>query len=207
MIFYDYYSDVPKVVLQQFVTEQQLGRLVTVSDSGQPHIGLYPFLFLGATIEMHLHRKDEQLADLWTNSKSVFEVDEILGTIPSHWIHPTNAAFATAYYRSAIFECDASVSEDPKIIAEHQQRLMMHYQPEGGYETVNSQHAMYHGSLNTIAAITLTIRACKVKWKLAQNRDRETRAMIIQNLRERGQPTDAEAADALQWTLDHEASK
>jgi hypothetical protein len=42
MIFYDEYSDVPKEIIERFVTDQQLGRLVTVSDSGQPHIGLYP---------------------------------------------------------------------------------------------------------------------------------------------------------------------
>jgi hypothetical protein len=37
---------------------------VTVSGEGQPHIGLYPFLLTGNAIEMHLHRNDEQLADL-----------------------------------------------------------------------------------------------------------------------------------------------
>lgn len=42
MIFYDEYSDVPKETIERFVTDQQLGRLVTVSDSVQPHIGLYP---------------------------------------------------------------------------------------------------------------------------------------------------------------------
>ena len=42
MIFYDEYSDVPKEKIERFVTDQQLDRLVTVSDSGQPHIGLYP---------------------------------------------------------------------------------------------------------------------------------------------------------------------
>jgi predicted FMN-binding regulatory protein PaiB len=156
---------------------------------------------------MHLNRQDEQLADLRDNPKCAFEVDEMLGTIPSYWIHPSNAAFATAYYRIVIFECDAAISEDPQVIAEHQQRLMQHYQPDGGYEALSAQHAMYHGSLNTIAAITLTIRECKVKWKLAQNRDRETRVKIIQHLRDRGQATDHRAADALQWTLDHEASK
>jgi predicted FMN-binding regulatory protein PaiB len=66
---------------------------------------------------------------------------------------------------------------------------------------------MYQGSLNMIAAMTLTIREYKVKWKLAQNRDRETRAKIIQHLRERGESSDLRAAEALQWTLDHEASK
>ncbi len=207
MIFYEYYSDVPGETIQAFVQQQQLGRLVTCSDSGQPHIGLYPFLFRGSTIEMHLHRRDEQLADLRDNPKCAFEVDEMLGTIPSYWIHPSNAAFATAYYRVVIFECDAAIAEDPQIIAEHQQRLMQHYQPDGGYEALNAQHAMYQGSLNMIVAMTLTIRECKVKWKLAQNRDRDTRLKIIQQLRDRGQATDLRAAEALQWTLDHEASK
>ena len=51
------------------------------------------------------------------------------------------------------------------------------------------------------------VRARKVKWKLAQNRDRPTREKLIEALRKRGKPTDASAADALQWTLDHETRK
>lgn len=204
MIFYEYYANIPDDVLREFITNQSLGRLVTANEKGQPHIGLYPFLFLGDSIEMHLHLRDEQLADLRDNPKCAFEVDELLGTIPSYWIHPENAAFATAYYRSVIFECDALVINDPHLIAEHQQRLMQHHQPDGGYEAVNAVNSMYHASLNMIAALTLTIHVCKVKWKLAQNRDRETRLKIIEHLRRRGQPTDVRAADALQWTLDHE---
>ena len=114
MIFYDYYADVPENTLREFVSKQELGHFVTVSAEGQPHIGLYPFLFLGETIEIHLHRSDEQLKDLLTNKKCTFEVDEMHGTIPSHWIHATNAMFATAYHRTVIFECEAEVSEDPK---------------------------------------------------------------------------------------------
>jgi len=207
MIFYDYYADVPDDVLTQFVTSRELGRFVTVNAAGQPHIGLYPFLFLGATIEMHLHRSDEQLADLRANPKCAFEVDEIHGTIPSNWVHPSNAMFATAYHRTVIFECDAAISEDHAVLGAQQQRLMQHYQPAGGHTPVSAEHAMYRGPFNQIAALTLTIRERKVKWKLAQNRDRETRTKLITELRQRGRPTDAGAADALQWTLDHEASR
>jgi hypothetical protein len=206
MIFYDEYSEVPKDLVERFVTEQQLGRLITVSESGQPHIGLYPFLFRDSTIEMHLNRRDEQLADLKVNPKCAFEVDEILGTIPSYWIHPANAAFATAYYRVVIFNCHVEISEDRQVIAEHQQRLMKHYQAEGGFESLHEQHSMYQVSFGMIAALTLSIRECKVKWKLAQNRDRETRLKIIEHLRSRGGASDHRAADALQWTLDHESS-
>jgi predicted FMN-binding regulatory protein PaiB len=202
MIFYDYYADIPEDTLREFITRQQLGRLVTVSPQGQPHLGLYPFLFTGDTVEIHLHRSDEQLVDLAANAKCAFEVDEVLGSIPSHWVHASNAMFATAYHRTVIFECDARVSDDPGVLAAQQQRLMQHYQPDGGHAPVTTDHAMYRGAFREIRALTLTVRARKVKWKLGQNRKPEQLQKVISELRKRGRPTDADAADALQWSLD-----
>jgi len=207
MMFYDYYADVPDEDLRAFVTQQQLGRLVTVNSEGQPHIGLYPFVFLGDRIEMHLHRNDEQLADLIANRKCAFEVDEVLGSIPSHWVHASNAMFATAYHRTVIFECEAAVSEEGEVLAAQQQRLMQHYQPDGGHAPVTTEHAMYRGAFKEIRALTLTVRARKVKWKLGQNRKPEQLMKVIGELRQRGRPTDAAAADALQWSMDRDAAK
>lgn len=207
MMFYDYYADVPEDALRAFVTTQQLGRLVTASPDGQPHLGLYPFLFLGDRIEMHLHRNDEQLADLAANPRCAFEVDEVLGSIPSHWVHATNAMFATAYHRAVIFECEAQVSDDAEVLAAQQQRLMQHYQPDGGHTPVSAEHAMYRGPFREIRALTLNVRARKVKWKLGQNRNPEQLARVIAELRRRGRPTDPAAADALQWSLDRQPSK
>lgn len=207
MIFYDYYADVPEETLNDFVRGQQLGRLVTADAAGQPHIGLYPFLFLGQSIEMHLHRDDEQLGDLAANARCVFEVDEVLGSIPSHWIHPANAMFATAYHRVVIFECEAVVSDDPEVLAAQQQRLMQSYQPDGGYTPVSTGHAMYRGPFREIRALTLDVRARKVKWKLGQNRKPEQLRHVIAELRKRGRPNDPAAADALQWSLDRETAK
>jgi len=207
MMFYDYYADVPEDTLRDFVTAQELGRLVTVDDKGQPHIGLYPFRYAGDAIEMHLHRNDEQLADLAGNPRCSFEVDEVLGTIPSHWIHATNAMFATAYHRVVIFECEAVVSDDPEVLAAQQQRLMRDYQPEGGHATVDTGHAMYRGAFREIRALTLQVRARKVKWKLGQNRKRQELERVIDELRKRARPTDAAAADALQWVLERQPPK
>jgi predicted FMN-binding regulatory protein PaiB len=207
MIFYDYYADVPEETLNEFVKGQQLGRLVTADAGGQPHIGLYPFLFLGQSIEMHLHRNDEQLADLAANARCVFEVDEVLGSIPSHWIHPANAMFATAYHRVVIFECEAVISDDPEVLAAQQQRLMQYYQPDGGHTPVSTEHAMYRGPFREIRALTLNVRVRKVKWKLGQNRKPEQLQHVITELRKRGRPTDPAAADALQWSLDRETAK
>jgi transcriptional regulator len=182
-----------------------LGRLVTVSADGQPHIGLYPFVFLGDRVEMHLRRDDEQATDLRANTRCLFEVDQLHGSIPSHWIHASNAMFATAYHRTVIFECAAELSEDVVVLAAQQQRLMTHYQPDGGHKPVSTEHAMYRGPLGTLAALTLHVQVRKVKWKLAQNRDRATREKIIANLRQRGRDGDSAAANALQWALDQEA--
>ena len=207
MMFYDYYADVPEDTLRDFVTAQELGRLVTVDDKGQPHIGLYPFRYAGDAIEMHLHRNDEQLADLAGNPRCSFEVDEVLGTIPSHWIHATNAMFATAYHRVVIFECEAVVSDDPEVLAAQQQRLMRDYQPEGGHAAVDTSQAMYRGAFREIRALTLQVRARKVKWKLGQNRKRQELERVIDELRKRARPTDAAAADALQWVLERQPAK
>lgn len=207
MIFYDVYSDVPEDAVRAFVSGQRLGRLVTAGTSGQPHIGLYPFLFIEDRVELHLNRSDELLADLRDNPRCVFETDEVLGTIPSHWINESNAVFATAYHRTVIFECEAELSDDVEALAAQMQRMMAHYQPEGGHNPVSTEHAIYRGPLGMLTAITLRVRTRKVKWKLAQNRDRVTRERIIAKLRQRGGPGDGAAADALQWTLDHEASK
>ncbi len=207
MMFYDYYADVPEDTLRSFVTGQQLGRLVTAAPDGQPHIGLYPFLFLGDRIEMHLHRNDEQLADLAGNPRCAFEVDEVLGSIPSHWVHATNAMFATAYHRAVIFECEAVVSDDAEVLAAQQQRLMQHYQPDGGHTPVSAEHAMYRGPFREIRALALNVRVRKVKWKLGQNRNPEQLAKVIAELRRRGRPTDPAAADALQWSLDRQPAK
>lgn len=207
MIFYDYYADVPEDTLRDFVNSRELGRLVTAGADGQPRLGLYPFVFLDDRIEIHLHRSDEQLVDLAANVKCVFEVDEVLGSIPSHWTHASNAMFATAYHRAVIFECDAAVSGDAQVLAEQQQRLMQHYQPDGGHAPVSTEQAMYRGAFREIRALTLTVRARKIKWKLGQNRSREQREKIIDELRRRGRPTDGAAADALQWTLDRERAE
>jgi hypothetical protein len=201
VIFYDLYADVPDETVDAFVRGRELGRLVTVGADAVPHIGLYPFDYDVGHIEMHLHRGDEQFADLAARPRCVFEVDEVLGVIPSYWIHPEDAIMATAYHRSVIFDCEAMLSEDATVLAEQQMRLMARYQPEGGFRPLAPDDPMYRGNLGRIAAVRLAVRGRRVKFKLGQNRPPEVRARVAQALRERGRAKDRLAADALEWTL------
>ena len=208
MIHYDYYSDVPNEMIDAFVREQEMGRLLTVADDGLPHLGLYPFAYDGSAIEIHLNRADEQLAHLEARPRCAFELDEILATIPSYWVDPENAVAATAYHRTVLFECQvAMISRDPSVLAAQQTRLLARYQPEGGFRAVAGDEPIYRGSLGVIAAVRLATFGRKVKWKIGQNRPPERRARVVAELRTRGRPRDARAADALQWTIDRESAR
>jgi uncharacterized protein len=207
VIFHDIYTDIPETELERFVHTQELGRLVTVAADGTPHIGLYPFTYDGAAFEIHLVRTDEQAVDLRARPRCMFEVDEVLATIPSYWVDPENAIMATAYHRTVMFECDAIVSNDAAALAAQQMRLLARYQPEGGFRPVTPDDPMYRGAIHHIAAVRLQIRARRAKFKLAQNRPREVRARIADELRKRGRPSDERAAEALQWTIEQETKR
>ena len=207
MIFHDIYTNVPADEIDRFVRSQELGRLVTVSADGTPHLGLYPFTYDGAAFEVHLVRRDEQIADLQARSRCLFEVDEVLGTIPSYWVDPDNAIMATAYHRTVIFECDATVSGDAGELAAQQMRLLARYQPEGGFRPVTPDDPMYRGAIEHIAAVRLDVRACRAKFKLAQNRPANVRARLVEALRKRGRPSDERAAEALLWTIEQEGKR
>ena len=202
MIFHDYYANIPRAEIDRFVEGQELCRLVTLGPDGTPHLGLYPFVYEGATLDLHLVRVDEQVQDLTSRPRCLVEVDEILGVIPSYWVHPQYAGSATAYHRTVIFECNAAVVEDPVAVAAQQRRLLARYQPEGGYTALDPADPLYRGALETLAAVRLEITRCRAKFKLGQNRPAETRQRLIGELRRRGRPNDGRAADALAWTID-----
>jgi predicted FMN-binding regulatory protein PaiB len=201
VIFHDVYAQVPPEEIERFVAAQELGRLITVGAAGTPHVGLYPFVRAGETIDLHLVREDELAVDLAARPRCVFEVDEILGVIPSYWVHAEYGGSATAYHRTVIFECQATVLEDPVAVAAQQVRLLARYQPEGGFRALDPNDPLYRGALGQLAAVRLGIQVTRVKFKLAQNRPPEARRRVIAELRRRGRPADARAADALEWTL------
>lgn len=87
------------------------------------------------------------------------------------------------------FECAATLDDDVD-------------EPGIAHRALAADDAMYASMLKVLVAVRLEVRATKVKFKLGQNRDLETRAKVVGLLRERGGDRDAQTADALQWTID-----
>jgi predicted FMN-binding regulatory protein PaiB len=203
MMYHDRYA-APRKAVDQLVQKTPLGRLVTVGSEGALHIGLFPFIIGADSFDLHLNKNDEQLADLRSNDRCLFEIDEVLAVVPSHWQHPENAAKGTAYYRAAVFECTAKMSADPETLAEHLRDIMERYQPEGGYRPIAAPDPMYEGMIGMLEKVSLEIGTRRAKFKLAQNRTSAVRTRIIGELRSRGRTTDDRAADGLEWTLNRD---
>jgi transcriptional regulator len=82
--------------------------------------------------------------------------------IPSYWVSQEYAGSATAYHRTVIFECRASVIKDPAAVAEQQIRLLARYQPEGGFRAVAPTDPLYRAALEQLAAVRLTVERTRV---------------------------------------------
>lgn len=200
MIDYPFYRPTP-AELTAFVASQRMGRLVTVSAEGQPHIGLYPFVTVGDSIELHLVKGDAQVVDMRQNSNVVFEVDEVLSFVPSYFEHPESAQAADHYYRAAIFEGKATVANEPDAVADHLSRLVARYQPEQGYRPVAASDPMYAPGVARLVMIRIDPTRVWAKFKLGQQLSIENRARVSKAIRSRNAPGDERAADLSDETI------
>lgn len=185
-----------------FVRQQRVGRLLTVSSTNVPRLGLFPFVFTDTGIELHLRRDDDQTVDIVSRATCVFEVDEVLSSIPSYWEHPINGGVADQYYRCVSFECSALVELDPGAIAAHLVRLLERYQPEGRYKSVDVSDPIYTPAIEQLALLTLHPAKRQVKFRLGQQRPRRVRREIVSRLKARGTSTDLRTAALIKQMLD-----
>lgn len=181
MIDYPFYRPTP-AELAAFVAGQTMGRLITVSAEGRPHIGLYPFVTVGDAIELHLVKGDAQVTDMRQNANVAFEVDEILQFVPSYYENPESAQAADHYYRTVIFEGEAHVDGEPTAVAAHLSRLVARYQPEQGYRPVTATDPMYAPGVSRLVMIRIDPSRVWGKFKQGQQLSAEDRARVAKAL-------------------------
>lgn len=184
MIDYPFYRPTP-AELTAFIAAQRMGRLVTASADGCPHIGLYPFVPDGDAIELHLVKGDTQVADIRQNAKVVFEVDEILHFVPSYFEHPESGQRADHYYRAVVMEGEAHIAKEPDAVADHLNRLITRYQPERGYREVTSGDPMYASGVVRLVMIRIEPKRVWGKFKMGQQLSPEDRERVAHALRVR----------------------
>ena len=182
----------------ELLASQRLARLVTIDADGVPRIGVHVFVHEGLTVELHLVSDDPQLDDIRRGSPAVVEVDEVLASVPSHWMDPVDATNADQFYRCASLWGETEVTSDVEAIAGHLRGIMRRYQPEGQHAEVSADHELYRKQIARLSVVRVRGTFVRSKFKLAQRTGRESRELILRGLEGRGTPLDERTAKLIE---------
>jgi len=182
------------------LAEAQHGLLAVRGADGWPRAVPLNYVHLGARLYLHGSPSGEKMEAIAAEPRVGFTVLGAGALIPSYLRHPRSACPATQYYRSAMVRGRARVASDPGEKAAALEALMRKLQPEGGYEEIRPEAALYTKALRTTAVVAIEIEAVSGKFKVGQNLGREVHARVVRELRERGGPGDEETVRRmLEW--------
>lgn len=123
--------------------------------------------------------------------------EDLLATIPSHWIHPERACPATSYFYSGHAHGVLEAVEDVDAKAAVLQQMMADYQPGGGHRPITAADPMYAAAVRGIAVVKLANATLIGRRKVGQNRPPDTRMAVMTQLWRRGAAGDLRAIDAM----------
>lgn len=179
---------------------------VSGAEGGAPVMVPTHFTLIGDEILIHLHRANSALPLLANASRVSFSVIGDYAFIPNYWRAKEPAksgeAIATSYYAAVDFTCEPIVVETGEGLLEILKAHMKDFQPEGGYDEISSDHAVYGSLMNAIRGVRLKIVSVDAKFKYDDHKSIEFREAMIARLRERNQGQDAGAAGQQQRRLD-----
>lgn len=170
MQLYPIYQPQSDAMVQQFLRQRPYCLLITQEQPGPPHCGFFNPLVEDQKIYLHLHRQDPQLKELQANPEATLVFTDYHGYIPSYAKDPNDASFATMFYRFVQIRARMQRIDAREEAAAILDRMMKHYQPEGGYRPLQSNLEYYEPSLKMIDVLQFTIESLESKWKLGQNR-------------------------------------
>jgi transcriptional regulator len=173
------------------LSSQRMVRLATIDGDGIPRIGVHVFVHDGLEVELHLVSDDPQLDDVRRGSPAVIEVDEVLSSVPSHWMDPADATHADQFYRCASLWGATETTTEPEAVAAHLRGIMARYQPEGRHTPVSADHDLYRRPIGRLTIVRVRGTSLRSKFKLAQRTGREDKAAIHRGLEERRGDLDA----------------
>lgn len=166
------------------------GTLALNSPDGWPLLRPVNFVLHDGRIYFHGSHDGEKMRALAEDPRSTFSVVMDYALIPSHFVHPRNACPATQYYKAVMIEGRTRIVSDPAEKARALQALMEKLQPEGGFETITPDDALYRKAVEETAVLAIEIERVASKFSFGQNAKGQKRSGIEAGLAQRGCPID-----------------
>jgi nitroimidazol reductase NimA-like FMN-containing flavoprotein (pyridoxamine 5'-phosphate oxidase superfamily) len=127
--------------------------------------------------------------------EAVVSAEEMVASIPSYFTDPDRACPATTLYRGVQVHGRLERVDDAKEKAAVLTALMHKLQPEGGHLPIDAEHPLYRRAIDGILVVRVSLEKMDGKAKLAQHKNPQERARLLQQLWARGVPGDAAAID------------
>jgi hypothetical protein len=187
----------------EFLNTEQTGRIASIDSDGFPQIIPMNFVFTNDVIYMHSHKRGEKLENMKRNDKVGFEVDKSLEFLPSYFFDPSDASLADTLYISVVIKGNCVLVEDKeeKVLALN--GLMKKYQPEGGYEPMNSDMDV----LNEVAVIKIIPNTMRGKYKIGQNLKHDEKLELAENILKRNSKTARETLQIMGFSVSDTGTK
>ena len=170
--------------IQEFLNQEHVGRISSIDENGYPQIIPMNFVFLNDFIYMHSHIKGEKIDNINRNSKVGFEVDRELEFLPSYFEDSKDASLADTLYISVVIKGTALLVKDREEKTLALNGLMKKYQPEGGYDPIQSTMKV----LDAVAVIKVIPDMIHGKYKIGQHMHAEKRMDLAKKILEKNSP-------------------
>jgi hypothetical protein len=171
--------------IKEFLNQEHVGRISSIDENGYPQIIPMNFVFLNDSVYMHSHTKGEKIDNINRNNRVGFEVDRELEFLPSYFEDPKDASLADTLYISVVIKGMASLVTDNEEKTLALNGLMKKYQPEGGYDPIQSSMRV----LDAVAVIKVMPNVIYGKYKIGQNMRAENRMDLAEKILKRNTPT------------------
>jgi nitroimidazol reductase NimA-like FMN-containing flavoprotein (pyridoxamine 5'-phosphate oxidase superfamily) len=183
--------------IQEFLDQEHVGRISSIDADGYPQIIPMNFVFLNNFVYMHSHIKGEKIENIKRYNKVGFEVDRELEFLPSYFEDPKNASLADTLYISIVIKGLASLVTDKEEKTLALNGLMKKYQPEGGYEPIESSMDV----LDSVVVIKIIPKSIRGKYKIGQNLNLDARMDLAQKILDRNSPTAEETLKIMGFVI------
>ncbi len=183
--------------ISQFLNSEHVGRVASIDADGFPQIIPMNFVFSNGVIYMHSHTQGEKIDNIRANPRVGFEVDREVEFLPSYFSSPTDASQADTLYISVVIKGAASLVEDYQEKATALNEMMRKYQPEGGYEKIESQMSV----LDHVAVIKVIPSQMRGKYKIGQHMDKTNRTILAKKILQRNSPLAKQAIETMGFEI------
>lgn len=167
--------------VKEFLNEEHVGRIASIDKKGYPQIIPMNFVFLDDAVYMHSHVRGEKIDNIMRNDKVGFEADRELEFLPSYFEDPKNASLADTLYVSIVIKGKGSLVIDKEEKTRALNGLMEKYQPEGGYDPIQSDMRVLDG----VAVIKVIPEILHGKYKIGQHMNSMDRMDLAQKIQKR----------------------